>query len=327
MIVAGVHLDNVWGELGAEFGRALRAWSRDVLSHALSEATRRGVDTVIIAGDLFNRSFALPATINVVAQLLETFGGSVLIAPGRTDWLDAASLYSTQSWPANTFIWSATEYRSSEAVPSVWGSAWTSPSGASSRLSGAIGPRLVVRAGLAEADLSRVAIGPHDRFVTTGAAVAEGFLTVPDLVHDPRTPGGFALVVDSEDPTAAAERVEFPDRPGTLVELDVTEMPDTDALGAAFESVLASDDLVVLRLRGTLAPAVLLPGFGGPELRPGVVLDRSSVTFGEPTVEDSDRSARAVFLRAMANTRTSGAQRHQTTAPGLAALDADAGEG
>ena len=326
MIVAGVHLDNAWGELGKEFGCALRAWSANVLAHTLSEANRRGVDTVIIAGDLFNRSYALPGTTTLAGQLLETFSGRVLIAPGKSDWIDAASLYSTQSWPANTFIWSAPEYRPSEQVPSVWASAWTSPSGAPLRLPDATGRRLVVRAGLAEADLSRVTISPQDRFVTTGPAVAEGILTVPDLVHDPRTPGGFALVVDSEDPTAAADRVEFPGRPGTLVELDVTEIPDTDAFGAALESVLASDDLLVLRLKGTLSPPVLLPGFGGPELRAGVVLDQSSVTFGEPTVEDSDRSARAVFLRAMANTRTSGAQRHQTTALGLAALDADAGE-
>jgi hypothetical protein len=327
MIVAGVHLDNAWRELGAEFGRALRAWSGDVLSHTISEATRRGVETLIIAGDLFNRSFALPSTINVVAQLLETFGGSVLIAPGKTDWIDAASLYSTHPWPSNTFIWSAPEYRPSEPVPSVWASARTSPSGSSPRLPDATGPRLIVRAGMAEAELDRVATSPPDLFVTTGAAVAEGILTVPDLVHDPRTPGGFALIVDSEDPTSAAERVELPGRPGTLVELDVTEMPDTEAFGAAVESVLASDHLVVLRLKGTLSPAVLLPGFGGPELRSGVVLDRSAVTFGELTAEDSDRTARAVFLRAMAHTRTFGVQRHQTTALGLAALDADAGEG
>lgn len=326
MIVAGVHLDNAWRELGAEFGRTLRAWSRDVLSHALSEATQRGVDTVIIAGDLFNRSFALPATINVVAQLLETFGGSVLVAPGKTDWIDATSLYSTHLWPANTFIWSAPDYRPSEPVPSVWASAWTSPSGSSPHLPDATGPRLIVRAGMAEADLGRVVTGPHERLVTTGAAVAERVLTVPDLVHDPRTLGGFALVVDSDDPTAGAARVEFPGRPGTLVELDVTELPDTEAFGAAVESALASRDLVVLRLTGTLSPTVLLPGFGGPDLQPGVVLDRSSMKFGEPTVEDSDRTARAVFIRAMANTKISGFQRHQTTALGLAALDADAGE-
>jgi hypothetical protein len=327
MIVAGVHLDNAWRELGGEFGRALRAWSRDVLSHTISESNRRGVETLIIAGDFFNRSFALPATIDVVVQLLETFSGSVLIAPGKADWIDAASLYRTRPWPANTFIWSEPEYRPSELVPSVWASAWTSPSGSSPRLPDATGPRLVVRAGMAEAELGRVATSPPDLFVTTGAAVAEGILTVPDLVHDPRTPGGFALLVDSEDPTSAAERVELPGRPGILVELDVTAIPDTDAFGAALESALAPNDLVVLRLEGTLSPAVLLPGFGGPELPAGVVLDRSAVTFGEQTVEDSDRTARAVFLRAMAHARTSGVQRHQTTALGLAALDADADAG
>jgi hypothetical protein len=323
MIVAGVHLDNAWTDLGAQFGTALRDWSRDVLAQVVAEANRRDVGTLLIAGDLFDRSFALPATVDIAAQLLATFRGNVLIAPGRTDWIDATSLYSTHKWAPNTFIWSASEYQPSELVPSVWASAWTSPASSATRAPDAPEPRLLVRAEMSEADLDQVTIGPDDLVVTTGATVADRILTVPDLVHDPREAGGFALLVDGEDPTVAAQRVEMPGQPGALVELDVTDIPDTDAYATAVESAVTSQSPLVLRLLGTLGPAVLLPGFGGPELPPGVVLDLDSLTFGTVTVDDSDRSARAEFLRAMANTRTLELQRHQTTALGLAALDAD----
>jgi hypothetical protein len=322
MIVAGVHLDNAWTDLGSQFGTALREWSRDVLAHVVAEANRRDVGTLLIAGDLFDRSFALPATIDIAAQLLATFHGNVLIAPGRTDWIDATSLYSTHNWAPNTFIWSASEYQPSELVPSVWASAWTSPAGSATRVPDAPEPRLLVRAGMSEADLDRVTIGSDDLIVTTGATAAKGILRVPDLVHDPREAGGFALVVDGENPTVAARRVELPGQPGALVELDVTEITDTDAFAIAVESTLTSQSPLVLSLLGILGPAVLLPGFGGPEMPPGVVLDLDSLTFGTVTVDDSDRSARAEFLRAMA-TKTLELQRHQTTALGLAALDAD----
>lgn len=327
MIVAGVHLDNAWTHLGAQFGTALRDWSRNVLAHVVAEANRRDVGTLLIAGDLFDRSFALPATIDIAAQLLATFRGNVLIAPGRTDWIDATSLYSTHKWAPNTFIWSASEYQPSELVPLVWASAWTSPARSATCVpSDAPDARLLVRAEMSEADLDRVTVGPDNLVVTTGAAVAETILTVPDLVHDPRKAGGFALLVDGENPTVAAQWVELPGQPGALVELDVTDIPDTDAFATAVASTLTSQSPLVLRLLGTLGPAVLLPGFGGPELPPGVVLDLDSLTFGALTVDDLDRSARAEFLRAMANTKTLELQRHQTTALGLAALDADVTE-
>nr|WP_232004182.1 hypothetical protein [Mycobacterium gordonae] len=326
MIVAGVHLDNAWTGLNAQFGAALRDWSREVLAQVVAEAGRRDVEILLIVGDLFNRSFTLPATVDIAAQLFATFSGSVFIAPGRTDWIDATSLYSTHMWAPNTFIWSASEYQPSGLVPSVWASAWTSPAGSATRIPPAPGPRLIVRAAMNEADLDRVTIGPDDLLVSTGATVGQSILAVPDLVHDPREVGGFALVVDAENPTKGAQRVQLPGQPGVLVELEVTDIPDTDAFAAAVSSALTSQSPLVLRLLGTLGPAVLLPGFGGPDLPPGAVLDVDSLTFGALTLADADQSARAEFVRAMANTRPLELERHQATALGLAALDADAKE-
>jgi hypothetical protein len=181
---------------------------------------------------------------------------------------------------------------------------------------------VLVRSGLAETDVSRLSIGPDDLAVTTGAYASTRVLTVPDLVHDPREPGGFALLIDGAEPTRPAQRVELPSQPGSLVEVDVTGERSTDALAAAIDAVLTPQSPLLLRLLGTLAPGVLLPGFGGPELPPEVVLDHDSLSFATLSVDAIHRSARAEYIRAMANANTGELQQHQTTALGLAALEA-----
>lgn len=304
MIVSGVHLDHAWAGLGTHFGSALRDWSREVLALAVEEANRRNAGVLLVAGDLFDRSFALPATVDYASQILGTFSGDVVIVPGRTDWIDGTSLYSTQEWASNTTICSSSDYQSCSAASTLWVSAWTSPGGSAPRVPVAPGPRVLVRAGMAD----------------------DGFLAVPELVHDPREPGGFALLIDSATPNAPALQVDLTGQPGSLVDVDVTDLLDTDALADAVDAVLTPGSPLLLRLLGTLAPGVLLPGFSGPErnLPPGVVLDLDSLHFATASLDPADHSARGEFLHAMAYANTAELQRHQTTALGLAALAASA---
>jgi hypothetical protein len=79
MFISGVHLDHAWTGLGASFGSALRDWSRHTLALAVAEANHRDAGILLIAGDLFNRSYALPDTVNYASQMLGTFQGNVLI--------------------------------------------------------------------------------------------------------------------------------------------------------------------------------------------------------------------------------------------------------
>ena len=302
MIVGGVHLDHAWTGLGTSFGSALRQWSRNILALVVEEANRRDCELLLIAGDLFNRSYALPGTIDYAAQVLGTFRGDVLIVPGSTDWYDAASLYSTHAWAANTSICSSSDYQPCAVAPAVWVSAWTSPGGSAPRVPVAPEARVLVRAGMDDED--RV-------------------LTVPNLVHDPREPGGFVLLIDSAEPTGSAQQIELGSHPGSLVVLDVTDVTSTDALAAALEAAITPGSPMLLRLVGTLATEVLLPGFSGPDrnLPANVVLDLDSLTFATPSVDPTDRSALAEFLRAIAYANTPELERHQTIALGLAALD------
>lgn len=303
MIVSGVHLDHAWTGLGARFGSALRGWSREVLARVVQEANRRRAGMLLIAGDLFDRSYASRATVDYASQILGTFSGDVVVVPGRSDWIDGTSLYNTHTWSSNTSICSSSEYQPCAPAATVWVSAWTSPGGSAPPIPDAVEPRVLIRAGL-----------------------ADGPLAVPDLVHDPRQSGGFALLIDSTEPKKPAEVIELSGQPGSLVDVDVTDAVSTDELDGTLEAVLTPGNPVLLRLLGTLAPGVVLPGFGGPDrnLSPEVVLDLDSLSFAMPAVDPADHSARAEFLHAMVHVNTSELQRHQTIALGLAALDASA---
>lgn len=303
MIVGGVHLDHAWADLGARFGSALRDWSRQVLALVVEEANRHSAGLLLIAGDLFDRSYALPATIDYASQILGTFAGDVLIVPGKSDWVDRTSLYRTHKWAPNTSICSSFDYQSCAAAPTVWVSAWTSPGGSAPRVPVVPEPRVLVRAGMADND--------------------DGILTVHDLVHDPREPGGFALLINSANPEESPRRIDLPSQPGALVDVDVTNATSTDALDIALAAALTPGSPSLLRLIGTLAPGVLLPGFGGPDrnLPPEVVLDLDFLSFATPPLDATDRSARAEFLQAMAYANIPELERHQTIALGLAALN------
>lgn len=301
MIVSGVHLDHAWTSLGVRFGSALRAWSRDVLARVVQEANQRGAGMLLIAGDLFDRSYASRATVDYASQVLGGFSGDVVIVPGQSDWVDGMSLYKTHTWASNTSICSSSDFEPCTVATTVWVSAWTSPGGPAPRLPDASESRVLIR-----------------------ARATHGVLVVPDLVHDPREAGGCALLIDSVEPQRPAQRFELLGQPGSLVDVDVTDAASTDELDNTLDAVVASGDPLLLRLHGTLATGVLLPGFGVPErnFSSEVVLDLDSLDYAMPSVDPADHSARAEFLLAMSYANTPELQRHQTIALGLAALDA-----
>ncbi|WP_221193159.1 hypothetical protein [Mycolicibacterium iranicum] len=303
MIVSGVNLDHAWTGLGPRYGSALRDWSRQLLALVVEEANQRGAGILLVAGDLFDRAYVVPATVDYASQVLGTFRGEVHIVPGRSDWIDATSFYTTHDWAPNTSISSFSDYRPCSSAPTVWLSARTSPGGSAPRVPVVAEPHVLIRAGT----------------VDNGDAV----VNVPALVHDPREPEGFALLLDSAQPDAPARRIDLPNQPGAMVDVDVTGAMSTDALAAALAAAATPDSPLLLRLMGTLAPGVLLPGFWGSDrdLSSDIVLDFDGLTFATPPVDSSDHSARAEFLHAMAYANTPDLQRHQATALGLAALD------
>src|SRR4051794_3529405 len=107
MIVAGVHLDGAWTELGARAGATFRDWSRHILAIAVEKAGGSGADTLVILGGLADRLTAQPDTITYAAEVLDTFSGAVVVVPGPADWTDGNDLYGLVEWAPNTTVLTA----------------------------------------------------------------------------------------------------------------------------------------------------------------------------------------------------------------------------
>ncbi|KRA37896.1 hypothetical protein ASD81_04220 [Nocardioides sp. Root614] len=301
----------------------MRDWSRQVLAHAVAAGGRRGVDSLVILGGLLDRSTALPATVDFAVQVLGSFGGQVVVVPGPSDWTDGMDLYALTDWAPNTTVIGSATFESVAGLSGARASAWTSPVGSTPRVASDSdeAPGILLRAGLTEEQAA--VLQSHGRVLTSGPA-SEGVLTVPDLVRVPGTDGGWGLVIDLDSVDTEGERVELPPQPGRRVDLDVSGMREAAQLADALARAGREAGPVVVSLTGLLAPSLLLPGFGGPELSAAVVLDLSGLRYSVETPEASDRSTRAEFLRAMSLTRGDERERHQTAALGLRALDSSA---
>lgn len=322
LAVGGIHLDRAWPELGAEWGGALRGWSRQVLARVIEQAREHDAEAVVVLGNLLDRSTVLPDTVEYAAAVLGSFAGRVLIAPGQHDWIGDAGPYELGSWPANVHVWNSGDFQPAPTMPMWWGSAWTSPSGWTPRppkdtLEGAT--RTFVWAGLAS-DLGELSVG--DQTVTTGPVTDPKMKVLADVVCTPGTGIGSALLIDTGNVSADPTVIRFPGEPGTVVQLDVDDLRTQEEFEVALKNACTATGPLLLQLRGELASSILLPGFGGPELAPNVIVDLDRLGYGAQAPVDWDRSTRAEFLRAMALTRGDERERHQTTALGLRALSA-----
>jgi hypothetical protein len=318
MVVAGVHLDRAWSQLGTQFGHELRRWSRDTLAHLVGMAGNRGVTSLILAGDLLDRETIVPDTIDYAGKVLGAFPGSALIVPGRSDWIGGAGPYELDLWQSNTTIWRAAEFGQWDAMPSLWASAWTSPAACAPRVPD--NPESLILLRPAATDLAgQLPPGSRQRLITTGALPAEGLTVLRDVVHEPEEAGGSVLIVDSA--TGSVEYLSIPGQPGSQIRVDVTGLGTTERLGTALGMALkGAGGPIIVRLTGELAPRVLLPGFGGPELPPGAVTNLGALRYGQLELDSADRSAEAEFVRAAAASGAGDLERHQAIALGLTAL-------
>lgn len=324
MLLAGVHLDRAWPDLGSAFGRVLRDWSREALVKAVEQAREHQASAVVVVGGLMDRSTVLPDTLEFAATVLGSFPGPVVVAPGPTDWIGDGGPYELGGWPPNVHIWTKAAFDAAPLLPNVWGSAWTGPASRAPRppddgRDGAL--RIWVRASLPEGDLPG---RDQEPVVSSSVPGRDRLVVVPDLVHQPGEAGGAVLLVDVEEGLADVDTIGLPGQPGALVELDVTGRVTQEEFDADFKVACVGEGPVLLRLAGELAAPILLPGFGGPDVPLDVSVDVSGLRYAVEVPEAADRSTRAEFLRAMALTRGDERERHQTTALGLVALSASA---
>lgn len=127
-----LHLDTSFAssDLPAAVGSRRRADLRGTLQRILELARERQVDAVTIAGDLYERQYALPETAGFLAQQFASLAPArVFIAPGKSDPYTDDSLYALTRWPSNVSVFPPGALSPVELDPNIhlWGAAHPRP--------------------------------------------------------------------------------------------------------------------------------------------------------------------------------------------------------
>jgi exonuclease SbcD len=112
-----VHLDTSFSGSGfpSRLGDRKREAVRGTFRRILEDARTRGVQLVLIAGDLFEHERVKPDTIEFLKQQFEDLGNiRIFISPGNHDPFIQGSPYREEAWPANVHIFSEESFRSIE---------------------------------------------------------------------------------------------------------------------------------------------------------------------------------------------------------------------
>lgn len=127
--IADVHLERPFAWLEPGRGRYRRSDLCSTFRRVVDLARERKVDALCIAGDLFEREYALPSAGEFLRASLATLGDvPTFIAPGNHDYLSPGCLYDQVSWPPNVHVFRTTAL---SGVPigdgTLWGNAFDGP--------------------------------------------------------------------------------------------------------------------------------------------------------------------------------------------------------
>jgi exonuclease SbcD len=129
-LLADVHLEAKFSMLPLHARKVRRFNIRRALETAVETAVSRGVDAIMIAGDLYEEERFSPDTAEFCRRI---FGDAspvpVLLAPGNHDWYGPNSMYAALRWTPNVHVFrtnSLEPYDLEDGVR-VWGFAHLSP--------------------------------------------------------------------------------------------------------------------------------------------------------------------------------------------------------
>ena len=129
---ADLHLDAPFAWCGASGGAARhrRQALRETLSNIIRIVQEVDADALFCGGDLYEHDRVTPDT---AAFLQKTFKNiapvRVYISPGNHDWYGPESLYATQAWSENVYIFRDPQFRRVELAENItlWGAAHCQP--------------------------------------------------------------------------------------------------------------------------------------------------------------------------------------------------------
>ena len=138
---ADFHLDSPFRGLSAEKARERRRESRDLLDRLADCANARGVDAVLLSGDLFDGGHVYRETLERMARTLGSIRCPVLIAPGNHDPYHSRSPYCQVAWPENVHLFTERRIEGVEfPFGIIYGAAFTAEEQVESLLAGFTAP-------------------------------------------------------------------------------------------------------------------------------------------------------------------------------------------
>jgi DNA repair exonuclease SbcCD nuclease subunit len=140
---ADFHLDSAFGALTVHQAAQRRRESRELLFRLADYVNSRGIQLVLLAGDLFDSAAAFRDTAEQLSAALGRMEARVFIAPGNHDWYGPGSPWLTVSWPDNVYLFREpvlTAVQLPDWGLTVHGAAFTGPEQAAGFLTGFIAP-------------------------------------------------------------------------------------------------------------------------------------------------------------------------------------------
>ncbi len=336
LAVSGILIDRAFPGLGQSAAQRRRALTMSAVVKIIGLARQHNVDAIVIVGGLFDGQSVGIHSISAAMQILDTFDGVVLIAPGARDPFDEDGEYGGPAMGNRARVWRTSSFTEGASLDGarILGRASKRPSGGDSRLPD-VDPAqasIVIGDGIDVSDAAAWASrSPNRHVITTGdpEQFGSGVTVLAPVNADVGHPFGQAVLVTVEAGGRVATRAAsvLEGSPAT-VDVDVTDVADTIGLAKRINSQAETiEPWSVLRLSGELPQGVLLPStIGSAPVRDDIILDESALSFAFTEPASGDRTALAEFLRSAADAAGDDKVRHQAIALGLQALGSVARE-
>ena len=265
--IGDFHLDSAFSGFEKDVADQKREELRNCFAAALRKGRERGVDLVLLSGDVFDTPFCTAATRRVVFDAIATAGCPVVITPGNHDYYTKNGTYTDKALPDNAFVFTSTElgrFDFDELGVSVIGFAFTSdryeknPLGDEIPLSdtninilcahGDLGTSFskyapmnaneIARAGFSYAALGHVHIAPEPQKIDNSLIAYSGF--AQGRSFDELGDGGAYIVdIDRESGRAELERIKLSALNYEIEKIDVTSLDNDDDVIRKIEAVVA----------------------------------------------------------------------------------------
>ena len=358
--IGDVHLDSPFSGVDVREGDARRTLQREALLNALSLATEKGSDMILISGDLFDCGYVTEETVKTVLSAIEKTKLPVILSPGNHDSYTPDGIYARKNLPDNLYVFTSEEmgrYDFDELRVSVHGYAFLSNRYFSDPLEGGYQLRegyINLLCAHTELDEAIPKFAPIKRARLEGSGFVYAALGHDHIHRPPVTAGGTTYAysgflfgrsfdelgfgrglivdIDRESGETQVEAVRLAHRRYEIEELDISGAEtESDVIGAV--SALVSkkgygrETSLRIILRGAVSPELTLPHLGGGELSLSLLQlkDETIPAFDEEFLKNDITLKGALYRRLESELRCDDPYRRRVAAEalriGLCALD------